>query len=370
MVAQLSGCSVLIVDIINDRRVHSLIRRDQERLAGLPLDAVCQALMETAQIHELRVKGHSFGFLYLYGDSLEDPMDPRILAQVLQTIPLEISRRQALDEVERQEVTKFLIHLVSDAIEDEEWEGRRARHLGIDLSGRQLALHIRTDPREEESEREDLWAFQQTMLKAGLTVQFESAGLAARTVAMPPVTMVYLASQGNGEALDRFVERLPGVVGQLAAQFPQMRLSIGAGRPYPGIAGLIRSHREAGEALKSAQRGHRKLVRFQDMGILRMIYADDSNREIQDFIQETMGGILACAPQKRGELIRTLEGYFDHQGNIKRISEVTFAHYNTVAYRIKTIQELTGHDLRNPEIRFRLELGLRLYRLTQGQEQE
>ena len=58
----------------------------------------------------------------------------------------------------------------------------------------------------------------------------------------------------------------------------------------------------------------------------------------------------------------TLDYYFEYFGNIKRISEEMFTHYNTISYRIKNIQELTGLDLHNREDHFLLETALYLYK--------
>ena len=62
--------------------------------------------------------------------------------------------------------------------------------------------------------------------------------------------------------------------------------------------------------------------------------------------------------------MNTLESYFRNFGNLKRISEEMFAHYNTVVYRIKSIREVTGLDVHVPAERFRLELALNLYRFS------
>lgn len=58
-----------------------------------------------------------------------------------------------------------------------------------------------------------------------------------------------------------------------------------------------------------------------------------------------------------------LEAYFQCGGNLKKLSELTFTHYNTLVYRLKRVKELTGLDPRVAQERFALETAIQLYRL-------
>ena len=95
--------------------------------------------------------------------------------------------------------------------------------------------------------------------------------------------------------------------------------------------------------------------------MLRLIYASDPDQEVHDYIQETLGRLLSAGPPRSTELMNTLESYFRNFGNLRRMSEELYTHYNTVVYRLKSIQEITGLDLHVPSDRFRLELTLYLY---------
>lgn len=63
------------------------------------------------------------------------------------------------------------------------------------------------------------------------------------------------------------------------------------------------------------------------------------------------------------ELLETLESYFQNLGNQRRIAQEVYTHYNTVAYRLNSIQELSQMDLEDPEHRLQLELALYLRRI-------
>ena len=89
---------------------------------------------------------------------------------------------------------------------------------------------------------------------------------------------------------------------------------------------------------------------FEDLGLLRLLYAADPEKETSQFVQEILGPLIENDHQKHSDLIKTLDYYFEYAGNVKRISEEMFTHYNTIAYRIKNIQEITKKDLHDRKI--------------------
>jgi DNA-binding PucR family transcriptional regulator len=62
-------------------------------------------------------------------------------------------------------------------------------------------------------------------------------------------------------------------------------------------------------------------------------------------------------------LVQTIDAYFNHHGNISQTAESLFVHRNTLLYRLERIQELTGHDLNQANMRLGLNLALKLWQL-------
>jgi purine catabolism regulator len=67
--------------------------------------------------------------------------------------------------------------------------------------------------------------------------------------------------------------------------------------------------------------------------------------------------------QNRGSLVKTVEAYFDHHGNISQTAESLFVHRNTLLYRMERIQELTGLQLDQANMRLALHLALKMWQL-------
>jgi DNA-binding PucR family transcriptional regulator len=75
-------------------------------------------------------------------------------------------------------------------------------------------------------------------------------------------------------------------------------------------------------------------------------------------VQETVAPILAQPPHAADVLIQTLGALLDHNGSAKHAAESLYCHRNTVIYRARQIEELTGRDLGDARDRMLLGLGL------------
>lgn len=68
------------------------------------------------------------------------------------------------------------------------------------------------------------------------------------------------------------------------------------------------------------------------------------------------------------DLVRTLSVYFETGANASETADRLFLHRNSLLYRLERIQGLTGLDLKEPEARLALQLGLLATR--RGEEDE
>lgn len=74
---------------------------------------------------------------------------------------------------------------------------------------------------------------------------------------------------------------------------------------------------------------------------------------------QLLGGLDASG---RTDSLATLTAFFDHGGDIVRAADAMFMHPNTVRYRLRRIQELSGLDLDDPVDRFVAEFQVRVLR--------
>lgn len=360
MVCDMLGGSVLILDPINDRRALHLTERDAAAFSGLGSEEVCAAVIARAHMYALDVGGHSFGFLYVYG--AEDPLperDESVLAQVLQAIPLEISRERTVRESGNRLLDDFILHLLSDQITDEGREYARADGLGLDLRENHLVIRARLEERGDLA-NQYTGVFQRTLLLDEMRSTAANLGFSLCKVRAGDEHLFILSSPLDNRAFIAVAERFPEIAKRFSLEYTALRITAGVGRHHPGIWGLRQSDSEARVALKAAASGE-GLLMFSQLGFLRLVYASDPDQEVDAFVHETLGRLIEPEQTRTHELLSTLESYFHNFGNLKRVSEELFTHYNTVAYRIKSIQELTGVDLHDADQRLLLELALSLY---------
>ncbi|WP_157995791.1 PucR family transcriptional regulator [Thermomonospora amylolytica] len=154
-----------------------------------------------------------------------------------------------------------------------------------------------------------------------------------------------LVSHG-GLPLDDLVAALrPGVAGR-----------VGVAGALDGITGFATAYRLAARAAESLPRGSQRIVTVR--GRLPEVLVTGSPEVVPVLVQETIGPLLAQPPNQKDVLLRTLAALLDHNGSPTQAAQVLFCHRNTVIYRAKQIESLTGRDLQNARDRLELSLGL------------
>ncbi len=140
--------------------------------------------------------------------------------------------------------------------------------------------------------------------------------------------------------------------------------TIGVGRFYKDIMSLWKGY---GEAVKAAQNkgGYRKngIAHFDDLGIYRVLCIDEMEEELIQFYQEILQPLIGYDRERESELIKTLQAYYHCGGNLKRISEEMYTHYNTIIYRIQRIKEIIQMDLDEPNDRLNVQVALKIYEM-------
>ena len=77
-----------------------------------------------------------------------------------------------------------------------------------------------------------------------------------------------------------------------------------------------------------------------------------------ELVEQTLGKVLVQPPAQRKALLSTLRALLDHNGSPTHAASVLYCHRNTVIYRLRQLEELTGRRL--SDARDRLVLGLAL----------
>ncbi|MCS0605411.1 helix-turn-helix domain-containing protein [Streptomyces sp. LP11] len=101
------------------------------------------------------------------------------------------------------------------------------------------------------------------------------------------------------------------------------------------------------------------VTRFDDSPLAMLVAAAPA--EASRLVELALGPVLALPAVERGRLLRTLGHWFTAGGVTAQAAERLFVHPNTVRYRLRRVEELTGRALSDPVAL--ADLGAALYAL-------
>jgi sugar diacid utilization regulator len=129
--------------------------------------------------------------------------------------------------------------------------------------------------------------------------------------------------------------------------FPEAVITIGIGGACRDPADIARSYGEARRTIDAVVRlgHHGQVVAFEDLGIHRLLLQVPDLAELRSFAAEILGKLSGQDRQRGTELLATLACYFRENSSPQRTARAMHVHPNTVAYRIRRIQEITGLQL-------------------------
>jgi purine catabolism regulator len=147
-------------------------------------------------------------------------------------------------------------------------------------------------------------------------------------------------------------------------------MKIGIGQPYANISKIAQSFLEAREALKICHLStSSSILHYEELGFYKIL-SEKSIKDLEKFVDELLLPVFNYDRTKNGELIKTLETYYEANRNLKLTSQQMFTHYNTILYRIKRIEELTGTKLNNPEHSLNMEIAVNILKLLRSDKIE
>jgi sugar diacid utilization regulator len=139
-------------------------------------------------------------------------------------------------------------------------------------------------------------------------------------------------------------------------------VSIGMSGWHPGLAGIALAYAEAREAVEiAAGTGIRgRAIALEDVLVDHMLR---SSPHAQRMLDAVLTPLLEYDREHHAELAETLRAYLAADANLTKSARQLAVHPNTVVYRLRRIQELTGRDPRAVDELMILFLALKLTEL-------
>ncbi|MBN9156762.1 CdaR family transcriptional regulator [Microbacterium sp.] len=173
---------------------------------------------------------------------------------------------------------------------------------------------------------------------------------------LTPALQLGVIALARPEAMDEVLETLRG--------YPGAR--VGVSPPFAARTDAPRALRLARAALATTSRSAMKVRVFSASPIAAMIAADP--HEAERLTEDVLGPVLHLAESDRDVILETLETYIDTGGSATDAAALLHCHPNTVRYRLRRIEELTGRSFTRPNDMAELAAaayGLELTRIAQ-----
>ncbi len=153
-----------------------------------------------------------------------------------------------------------------------------------------------------------------------------------------------------------------GCLARMRDLFPETVITIGIGGACRDPADIARSYGQARRTIDAVVRLGRQgqAVAFEDLGIHRLLLQVPDLAELRSFAAEILGQLGGQDRQRGTELLTTLACYFRENSSPQRTARSLHVHPNTVAYRIRRIQEITGLQLGNYRDRLMAQVALEI----------
>ncbi|MDW8055008.1 MAG: helix-turn-helix domain-containing protein, partial [Anaerolineae bacterium] len=307
-------------------------------------------VQQIGQIASGDAAGRNFGYLALCGDTLDD-WDRLAAQQGASALALELAKEQAVLAAEERLRGDFVQAVLVGAAADDKTLVQRGRELGYDLRQPHVALLCGvTDGDDRVIAR----------LSAALSAALNALGIAAPMMRRIDDVLCYIPSMSRGRRAHDIAEQLRA---RLSDDIPGVLVAIG--REAPTLAHWSRSLREAEQALLIGREllGNGRVLDFGDLGVYRLLLLLRESPELWEFYRSTLATLVDYDRDQHGELLKTLEAFFEHNGNLARTAEALHIHRNTLLYRLMRIKEISGRDPDVAEDRLALWLALKAHRV-------
>ena len=213
------------------------------------------------------------------------------------------------------------------------------RAAGLPPDGRYLVLAISAEAERMASSVPGRW-------RCDLAEEL-AAPLADRTLAAPAgEDIAVLVPLGGDAGHNEAADRLRGA--QPVLEAARIKMAIGISAPAQGAAALSGALHEAGSARRlAAMRATAALsvVTSDEVASHELLLASVPASVLRQFRDRLLGPLLAYDERHRAELVPTLREFLACSGSWNACAATMYVHVNTVRYRIRRIEELTGRNL-------------------------
>ncbi|MCM3092710.1 MULTISPECIES: PucR family transcriptional regulator [unclassified Cytobacillus] len=335
------------------------------------------------QIPVLQVADNPQGYIFVLvpkSESIESFLTlfrVNVLEHTATTIALWLSRRNAIEETKMRLRSDFVHELSKGEFLSLEQADTRAKLLGYNLKlpyvcivGYPENMELLFQKRKQDYDSYEHWLvsmiqyieeeiyYAAQSLKKDLLMTYQGDQL---------VLFLEIPGIKENENATNFLDLVERRLGNL---LPEVVISWGIGNAFEGISGFGESFRHAGTALSIGRRkkgpGHRML--YEQTRVDRVLLNLAGNKELEEIIMSTIEPLVQYDEQRHMDLIGTFIAYNQFHGNVSQTARSLNLHRQSLLYRLRKIESLTGLSLIDPDDLFLLDLSIKIWKIGEHAE--
>nr|WP_170949071.1 helix-turn-helix domain-containing protein [Rhodococcus sp. 06-621-2] len=299
-----------------------------------------ESLHDTAAEAAIAAGADQLGWVLVHGADELSELQQRALEHGVTVLALELMKEQTTFEVEWRLGGELLEQILDRSSPVDQRLTARAARFGLDLARPHRIVAL-------ESHESDFDVHEVRRAAA-------SAFLPHRT---PPLLTKVSAGRVVLVLPEPLEERVDDVVRAVASAVGSCSLGVSRRTTDPR-----RGVREAVACARfgALSGGRRPVIRADDLGAMRFLFALDDPTPLHDYVEEQLGALRSHEEAHGGALFETLRAFLEADGHHPSIAEACLIHKSTVKYRIGRLNEVLNRPLSEPEVRFELRLAVAL----------
>lgn len=370
LVAGRSPCPETIPDrewkqLISRQTGHALLQRlidlepgDFDRttaidLSPLGVDAVFNAILEP-----LTIGGQLVGGMIIFGDLQDfDDFDRMLADEARFALATHMLREYTKFQIESNLQADFMRRLFSKDWDSDEELLMRAGYLGINLRHPAVLLLITLDNLQPQEKYKHMLTYLHRWLSRSVEQIWPDAKIIEDSINLiifapltRPISFVSTLANHLVREINALVNKQPIIIiGPVCEDIHE----------YQNAYHVL--HRAAELCINLQKRG---VIHSKELSPYLWIVSSMHASNRQRFIDQMIGPLFSYDAKHKTNLVATLREFLANNCRLQYTANQLGIHVSTLRYRLERIQQVTGWDLDDPEIRFSLDLALRLHSLT------
>ncbi|MED3624078.1 PucR family transcriptional regulator ligand-binding domain-containing protein [Neobacillus thermocopriae] len=300
------------------------------------------------------------------------PYIVNVLEHAATTIALWFSRKNAVEETREIVHDSFINELINGEFTSWEQANSRAEIVGYDLSLPYICIigapeNLRELFRKRRLEEKTYKQWHESMIhyiKEEIFYAAQSLNKQIMITSQGDQLLIYLEIMldSKNESVTNFLDLVDR---RLRNLLPKVVISWGIGNYNEDITGFKESYQNAKIALNISRnkKGIGNRVMYENTRIDRVLLSLYQNPEMQDIIKSVIEPLVEYNEQRNLDLINTISTYTRYQGNVSQTARALFLHRQSLLYRLRKIEELTGLSLVDPDDLFLLDLCIKTWKM-------